>query len=194
MSYTRAGSFQVDRDGFVVNSQSQRLQVYPPTATGFNTGALADLRLVTGESAPSATTSAEIAANLPANAAVPVNGTFDPTDPTSYNNATSMTIYDSLGAAHVDEEVVDERDAWPHGRASVCDPPRPMRAAVGLLISCVLLLVGASAPAAAAMRGVARRRRRTLGARSRASAGGAKRVPHRAANASCTDDIEWIHA
>jgi len=100
MSYTRAGSFQVDRDGFVVNSQSQRLQVYPPTATGFNTGALADLRLVTGESAPSATTSAEIAANLPANAAVPVNGTFDPTDPTSYNNATSMTIYDSLGAAH----------------------------------------------------------------------------------------------
>jgi flagellar hook protein FlgE len=100
LSYTRAGAFQVDPDGYVINSEQQRLQVYPPTATGFNTGTFADLRLSTGESAPAATSNAEIAANLPANSTVPATATFDPADPTSYNNATSMTVYDSLGAAH----------------------------------------------------------------------------------------------
>jgi flagellar hook protein FlgE len=67
---------------------------------GFNTGALADLRLVTSESAPAATSSIELLANLPADAVPPANGTFDPADPTSFSRATSMTVYDSLGAAH----------------------------------------------------------------------------------------------
>ena len=47
-SYTRAGSFGVDRDGFVVNSQQQRLQIFPVASNGtFNTGTLSDLRLAT---------------------------------------------------------------------------------------------------------------------------------------------------
>jgi flagellar hook protein FlgE len=101
LAYTRAGAFQVDRDGFVVNAKQQRLQVYPPLANGgFNTGGLSDLSLTTGVSAPNATTTADVTANLPASATVPVNATFNPADPTSYNNATSLTIYDSLGAAH----------------------------------------------------------------------------------------------
>src|SRR5688572_20468117 len=53
LAYSRAGAFQVDRDGFVVNAKQQRLQVYPPLANGgFNTGGLSDLNLTTGESAP----------------------------------------------------------------------------------------------------------------------------------------------
>ncbi len=101
MAYTRAGAFKTNDDGYVVNAQAQRLQVYPPLAGGgFNTGALADLRLVSAESAPAATTNVEMLMNLPANAAVPANATFDPADPTSYNRATSLTVYDSLGAAH----------------------------------------------------------------------------------------------
>jgi flagellar hook protein FlgE len=100
-AYTRAGAFQVDRDGFVVNAKQQRLQVYPPLPNGgFNTGGLSDLSLTTGVSAPQASTSALVTANLPAAAAVPVTALFDPADPTSYNNATSLTVYDSLGAAH----------------------------------------------------------------------------------------------
>jgi len=99
--YSRAGAFQVDNGGYVVNSQSQRLQVYPPTTTGdFNTSTATDLRLVTSESAPNATTKVETVFNLPADAKPPVNGTFDPADTTSYNKATSLTVYDSLGAAH----------------------------------------------------------------------------------------------
>lgn len=99
--YSRAGAFQVDRDGYVVNARNQRLQAFPPTPQGsFNTGALQDLRLVTGESPPTATTSVETVLNLPANAQPPSVATFNPADPDSYNHSTSMTVYDSLGAAH----------------------------------------------------------------------------------------------
>jgi flagellar hook protein FlgE len=101
LNYSRAGAFQVDRNGFVVNSKQQRLQVYPPLANGgFNTGGLGDLSITTGESAPSASTAVDVTLNLPASAAVPATAVFDPADPTSYNNATSLTVYDSLGAAH----------------------------------------------------------------------------------------------
>jgi flagellar hook protein FlgE len=100
-AYTRAGAFQVDRDGYIVNAQNQRLQAYPPTDAGtFNTGSLSDIQLVTSESAPNATTEAEIVLNLPANATAPTSAPFDPADLNSYNRATSLTTYDSLGAAH----------------------------------------------------------------------------------------------
>jgi flagellar hook protein FlgE len=101
LAYTRAGAFQVDNNGYVVNAKGQRLQVYPPLANGgFNTGGLSDLSLSTGVSAPQATSNINALLNLPANATAPATATFDPTDTTSFNNATSLTIYDSLGAAH----------------------------------------------------------------------------------------------
>ena len=100
-AYSRAGAFQVDNEGYVVNSQQQRLQVYPPAVTGaFNTSTLSDLRLVTSESPPSATTTVETVFNLPSAAELPVTTPFDPADETSYNTARSLTIYDSLGSAH----------------------------------------------------------------------------------------------
>ncbi len=101
LSYTRAGAFQVNNEGYVVNAKQQRLQVYPPLANGgFNTGGLSDLSLSTGVSAPNATTNVDVLLNLPANATAPATATFDPADTSSFNNATSLTIYDSLGAAH----------------------------------------------------------------------------------------------
>lgn len=99
--YSRAGAFGVDRDGYVVNSKNQRLQIYPPTGNGtFNTGALTDLRLVTTDSAPQATGNVTLTVNLPASASAPTVATFDPTDPLSYTQSTSMTVYDSLGTTH----------------------------------------------------------------------------------------------
>jgi flagellar hook protein FlgE len=100
LAYTRSGEFQLDANGNVVNAEGLHLQVYPPLAGGgFNTGGLSDLSLNTNQSAPQATSTAAITANLPANATAPVNA-FNPADPTSYNNTTSLTVYDSLGAAH----------------------------------------------------------------------------------------------
>jgi flagellar hook protein FlgE len=102
MSYTRSGAFQVNNAGYVVNAKQQRLQVYPPLANGaFNTGGLTDLSLTTGVSAPQATANVDVVANLPSSATQPANfATFDPADQASYNNTTSLTVYDSLGAAH----------------------------------------------------------------------------------------------
>jgi flagellar hook protein FlgE len=101
LQYTRAGAFSTDNTGYVVNSSLQRLQVYPSLGNGaFNTSQMTDLQLLTAQNAPAATTAAVSIFNLPANAAQPASATFNPADPTSYNNATSLTVFDSLGAAH----------------------------------------------------------------------------------------------
>jgi len=100
-SYTRAGAFGVDNQGYVVNAQGARLQAYPFAGAGlFNTGTPVDLQLTTGANPPAASTRASFGINLPANAAVPSNPVFDPADPSSFNHTTSITVYDTLGAAH----------------------------------------------------------------------------------------------
>jgi flagellar hook protein FlgE len=101
VKYTRAGSFGVDRDGYVVNNQNDRLQIFPVASNGnFNTGTLSDLQLATNDSAPQATTTTEFGINLPADAAPPAVAVFDPNNASTYNNSTAITIYDSLGATH----------------------------------------------------------------------------------------------
>jgi flagellar hook protein FlgE len=100
--YTRNGEFSEDKNGNVVTATGQALQVYPPTITGFNTGALEDLNLQTAQSAPQATNGGTAILNLPADSAVPPNAAalgFVPTDPTTFNQSTSTTVYDSLGNA-----------------------------------------------------------------------------------------------
>jgi len=100
-SYTRAGAFGVDNQGYIVNAQGARLQAYPFAGAGlFNTGTPQDLQLTIGANPPSATTRAALGINLPANAPVPANPVFDPLDPSSFNHTTSVTVYDSLGSAH----------------------------------------------------------------------------------------------
>jgi len=99
--YSRVGSFDLDRDGYVVNHVGQRLQVFAANADGtFNTGSLSDLRITTTDSPPQATSSLEFGVNLPGNAEPPAIGVFDPTNPSTYNHSTALTVYDSLGTAH----------------------------------------------------------------------------------------------
>ena len=100
-SYTRAGAFGIDNQGNVVNAQGHRLQAYPFAGNGlFNTGTPQDLQFATGANPPQATTTALMGINLPANAPVPPVAVFNSADPQSFNHTTSVTIYDSLGAAH----------------------------------------------------------------------------------------------
>jgi flagellar hook protein FlgE len=100
--YSRAGNFTTDKDGFVGNPSGQRLQVYAPNGDGktFNTGRLVDLQLATGDAPPAPSTKVNVGVTLPGNATPPTTATFDATDPTSYSHTTSLTVYDSLGAAH----------------------------------------------------------------------------------------------
>jgi flagellar hook protein FlgE len=99
--YTRNGEFQEDQNGNVVTATGQFLQVYPPLANGgFNTGALQNLNLNTAQSAPVATTTGTVNVNLPSNDAVPAQAPFDPTNPDTYSQSTSTTVYDSLGNSY----------------------------------------------------------------------------------------------
>jgi flagellar hook protein FlgE len=97
--YSRNGQFTQDLNGNVVNATGQALQVYPPTANGaFNTGTTTDLNLETAQSAPQATSSGTVILNLPSASTAPPLP-FDPTNPATYNQSTSTTVYDSLGTA-----------------------------------------------------------------------------------------------
>ncbi|MEZ5542597.1 MAG: flagellar hook protein FlgE [Pseudomonadota bacterium] len=101
--YSRAGAFRVDRDGYVVNVNGQRLQAYPsldPQGTNFSTASLGDLQLVATTTAPSPTTGADISLNLDANSDELGAGAIDPSDPATFNYSTSLTTYDSLGQSH----------------------------------------------------------------------------------------------
>lgn len=103
--YSRAGSFGVDKDGFVVNSTGQRLTAFQATSTGAITGARGDLKLSTADIPPKVSGTITVGANLNAAATVPgvAFSTAGPAapDPASYNNSTSLTVYDSLGAPHL---------------------------------------------------------------------------------------------
>ncbi|MEO8746699.1 MAG: flagellar hook protein FlgE [Rhodanobacter sp.] len=99
-SYTRAGAFRQDANGFVTNASGQHLQVFPVTDAGtFDTSTLKDLQMVTAQNAAKATSNVAMALNLPSDATPPANA-FDPTDALSYNQSTPFTVYDSLGATH----------------------------------------------------------------------------------------------
>lgn len=99
--YTRAGEFSLDKDGFVVNSNLNRLQIFPSTGNGsFASGSLIDLQLENSTFPPQATTLANVGLNLPSGASVPVASPFDPSNLNTFNHSSSMTIYDSQGSSH----------------------------------------------------------------------------------------------
>ena len=99
-NYTRAGALGVDRDGYVVNNAQQQLTIFQADGAGNITGATGPLQLDRSDIAPSATTSIDVQANLDASAVAPT-AAFNPSDASSYNNSTSLTMFDSLGAPHL---------------------------------------------------------------------------------------------
>lgn len=102
ISYTRAGQFGLDRDGYVTSNTGQRLQVFAPinNGTAFNTGGLTDLRLNGDVGAPNATTTILNDVNLDSNETVPLIAPFNPTDTATYNHSTAISVFDTLGQEH----------------------------------------------------------------------------------------------
>ena len=99
-AYTRAGALGIDRNGFVVNSQQQELTIFQADVNGNITGATGSLQLDRSDIAPAGTTTIDVQANLDASAIAPTVA-FTPSDASSYNNSTSLTIFDSLGSPHL---------------------------------------------------------------------------------------------
>lgn len=106
-SYTRAGQFKLNSENFVVNSAGGHLLGFPVNSDGSSSSvslSTAEPVLIpTASGAPTKTSKVDIRMNLPAGdsyiALAP--GNFDPNDPLTYNNSTSVTIFDSLGDSHV---------------------------------------------------------------------------------------------
>ncbi|MEJ2529198.1 MAG: flagellar hook-basal body complex protein, partial [Gammaproteobacteria bacterium] len=94
VSYTRAGAYHADRDGYVVDHAGNMLQVFEPDGTGgYNTGSTAALQLPLLSGTPSATAAVDASLNLdPTSVATPVTTAFDPTNAATYDNATSTTV------------------------------------------------------------------------------------------------------
>ena len=101
--YSRNGQFKVDSSGFIVNNEGLKLMGYPASGTGvIQPGTAQPLQLPTGVIAPAVTTKIDVELNLDSRVKVtaPEAGTatgIDLRDSTTYNNATSMTVYDAKG-------------------------------------------------------------------------------------------------
>jgi flagellar hook protein FlgE len=99
--YTRDGQFTLDNSGYLVNQAGLRVQGYTANAVGVITPtAVGDLQVGEASSAPLATTTLTVNANLQSDAVVPALP-FDPLNASATSNfSTSTTVYDSLGASH----------------------------------------------------------------------------------------------
>ncbi|MHC9038349.1 flagellar hook-basal body complex protein, partial [Cobetia marina] len=103
--YSRNGQLNIDADGFIVNAQGAQLTGYAGERV---TGEPVVLQVPTAPLAASATQDnlansifgAQVSINLDAEAET-TSTTFDPMDPASYDYASAMTVYDSLGGEHV---------------------------------------------------------------------------------------------
>lgn len=88
--YSRAGSFGVDNEGFVVNNQAQRLMAYQAEADGKINQAIGELQLDTSDIEPGKTNRVTMGLNLNAAAEVPLPAV-----------TTSTITLGSAGAAQV---------------------------------------------------------------------------------------------
>ena len=99
--YTRNGQFQANKDGFITTDTGLKLVGYPAAKDGtIQPGAAVPLQLPTGGVDPNPTGSIAIEMNLDARKATTLPATtpqVDFTDAKTYNDATSVTVFDAKG-------------------------------------------------------------------------------------------------
>ncbi|MEO5734357.1 MAG: flagellar hook protein FlgE [Rubrivivax sp.] len=101
VAFSRNGQFKVDRNGYVVNNSQQKLMGYTTDVKGMiQPGRALPLQVSTAGINPSPTAAIAIEMNLDSRqkATVPASGPgIDFNDSATYNNATSLTVYDAKG-------------------------------------------------------------------------------------------------
>ncbi|OVE81290.1 hypothetical protein BVY03_04205 [bacterium K02(2017)] len=98
--YTRAGQFNIDEDGFMVNPAGHRLRGFDVDANNVVTSEQIDFQFSFEPKVPNSTDNMDISANLNAGATTPA--VFDVADPiTTSNYSSGISVYDSLGASHL---------------------------------------------------------------------------------------------
>lgn len=105
LSYTRAGTFKLNNENFIVDNNGNYLQAFPvnPDGTSSSVSLSTTSPILIPETAgtPVMTDEIGITLNLPADAPTLDPANFNPGDPDTYTTATAVTIYDSLGKAHI---------------------------------------------------------------------------------------------
>lgn len=105
LSFTRAGTFKLNNENFIVDNSGNYLQAFPVNADGSSSSVSLSttqpIQIPETAGTPVMTDEISITLNLPAGDSTLDPSNFDPNDPSTYNNATSVTMYDSLGEAHI---------------------------------------------------------------------------------------------
>ncbi|MGI1669327.1 MAG: flagellar hook protein FlgE [Neptuniibacter sp.] len=100
VSYSRAGSFQLDKDGFVVSKSGKFLQGYDLDSEG-NRLPIGDLQVSEKESPPKATEEIDLSFNInSAEDAETLLADYDKDEPGSFTYSTTVRTFDSLGNEH----------------------------------------------------------------------------------------------
>lgn len=111
VTYGRNGQFQMDKGGYIVSANGARLQGFIADKQGtLATGASVDLNIRSDDLPPLPTSKVQAVVNLNSSLSKPVTSPFDITDPTSYNSATSVSVFDSLGNSHVMQTFFVKKD------------------------------------------------------------------------------------
>lgn len=98
--FTRAGQFIVDKDGFLVNSNEQKVQGFTVDSSGSITANIGDVVISQAPIQPNATDTIDFQLNLDSNSTAPA--AFDEADPSGTSNfSAGVTVYDSLGNSHL---------------------------------------------------------------------------------------------
>jgi len=100
VNYTRNGQFHVDKDCYIVNATGSKLTGFGVDASGnLQIGTAVPIQLSTAQLQATATANATVGMNLDAREST-IGAAFSITNPATYNKATSLTVYDSLGNPH----------------------------------------------------------------------------------------------
>lgn len=100
ITYSRNGQFQMDKLGNIVDAEGKLLTGYAADTAGtLQKGSPIALNINTADIQPIQTTAVNGLVNFDSRKTTP-SVAFDFTDPTSYNDSTAITVYDSLGNAH----------------------------------------------------------------------------------------------
>jgi flagellar hook protein FlgE len=102
ITFTRNGQFQLDKNGYLVDATGNQVTGYLAASNGTIVAATpTPIQIPTANLAPTPTSQGTVGVNLDSSSTVPSTTPFNPTDPTTFNNSTSMTVYDSLGNSHI---------------------------------------------------------------------------------------------
>ncbi len=99
--FSREGAFGLDREGFVVNANNQKLVAFTVDSTGAITGSTAPLQISSANTQPQASSTVTLGANLDSQSAIPLVAPFDAADSKTFNNTTATSVFDSLGGTHL---------------------------------------------------------------------------------------------